>query len=142
MDLLQRSIFLKNGTKFWIFFHHLFQTGLVNHCAKNQPICIFRLGATALGSWKIKIFQFSLIFQNFAILRHPNGQNMFSSDGSQYFHARSPPRIFFQLFFILDLNRLRSLLNEVYRCNTFRDTSEDLCYFYMWAWREQGMFVY
>ena len=114
MDLLQRSIFLKNGTKFWnFFFHHLFQTGLVNHCAKNQPICIFRLGATALRSWKIKIFQFSLIFQNFAILRHPNGQNMFSSDGSQYFHARSPPRIFFQLFLTLDLNRLRSLLNEV-----------------------------
>ena len=98
MDLLQRSIFLKNGTKFWNFFHHLFQTGLVNHCAKNQPICIFCLGATALGSWKIKIFQFSLIFQNFAILRHPNGQNMFSSDGSQYFHARSPPRIFFNFF--------------------------------------------
>ena len=106
------QFFSKTAQNFGIFFHHLFQTGLVNHCAKNQPICIFCLGTTAFRSWKIKIFQFSLIFQNVAILRHPNGQNMFSSDGSQYFHARSPPRIFFQLFLTLDLNRLRSLLNE------------------------------
>ena len=111
------QFFSKTAQNFGIFFHHLFQTGLVNHCAKNQPICIFCLGATALRSWKIKIFQFSLVFQNFAILGNPNGQNMFSSDGSQYFHARSPLRIFFQLFLTLDLNRLRSLLNEVYRIN-------------------------
>ena len=107
------QFFSKTAQNFGIFFSPSFSDWSCESLCKKSANLHFSF--RCYSSWKLKNqdFQFSLIFQNFVILRHPNGQNMFSSDGSQYFHARSPPRIFFQLFLTLDLNCLWSLLNEV-----------------------------